>query len=84
MVHVRKKRSGLITLAILLLLVGAIVASCLLFVQNFLIFTADGIRLDFGTEQPTRSLNVVVSDKSAFLPEAVPMVLIEETNFPPR
>ena len=87
MTNVKKKRSGLITLTVLLLLACVILALCLLFVQNYLIFTADGIRFDFAPKQTTHPLNVVVSDKNEkndqFLPKAVPTVLIEDALLPP-
>ena len=89
MTHVRKKRSGLITLTAFLLFSCVIVALCPLFLQNYLIFSPEGVRFEFGTKQTTQSLNVVVSDKNKtgtdlFAPVAAPAVLIEDAVLPPR
>ena len=88
MFGVRKKRTGMITLTVFLLFACAIIVMCLLFLQNYLIVTPDGVRLDFSARLPSRSLNVVVSDKAevteGFAPTVVPMVLIEDAELPPQ
>ncbi len=82
----RKKRVGWITLVIFLVLAAIIVGLCLLFLQNYVIFTDEGIRLDFSQPTVTRPLDVVLGGKPSseiFSPTVSPRVLIEDAVLPP-
>jgi len=83
---VRRKRSGVITLIVFLLLAAVVLFCCLMFIQNYIIFTADGIRFDFSQQQTTKPLDVVVNEnrtEELFAPIAAPTVSIEKTELPP-
>ena len=81
--EVRQKNKGRVTLVIFLAMAAGILLCCFLFIQNYLVFTPDGVRLDlFGsTSDPVESVDT--ETEAAFSPKSEPKVDIEDTQLPP-